>query len=333
MLAPPMFPSFERAYIEVLRHVSEDYEFRNAPRGNTSRESLGLSFQLSDPRSRTPFLNSRKINPIYHFAEALWYLGGRSDLAMIGYYAPRRHRDSHDGVTIDGSAYGARIFQQPYEQAVELLQGEKDSKRAVLPVFRAGELADPQSPDVPCLLALHLLLREGRLHMVCYMRANDADRGLIADVFSFTLIQEFTACVLGVDLGTYTHHVGSMHIGEPDMPRVEQVIAESIGRRSELPRFAPPVMPTDTGWPQILQVLEHEEALRLNRIQYTPEDIAVLGLAPYWQQVVLLFEVQRQLVHCAADPVDLALIAALSPALRWQVTRRWPGRMPVEVRL
>lgn len=157
MLAPPMFPSFERAYIEVLRHVSEDYEFRNAPRGNTSRESLGLSFQLSDPRSRTPFLNSRKINPIYHFAEALWYLGGRSDLAMIGYYAPRRHRDSHDGVTIDGSAYGARIFQQPYEQAVELLQGEKDSKRAVLRcsapeswLIRRARMCRASSPYICC---------------------------------------------------------------------------------------------------------------------------------------------------------------------------------------
>lgn len=90
-------------------------------------------------------------------------------------------------------------------------------------------------------------------------------------------------------------------------------------------------MPSDSGWPQIRQVLEHEEGLLLNRVQYTAEDVAALGFVPYWQQVVLLFEVQRQLVHCAPDPVDPAIIAALSPALRWQVTRRWPRRMPVEV--
>lgn len=54
MLAPPVYPSFERAYIDVLRHLSQDYEFKNAPRGNASRECLGLSFQLSDPEPGPP---------------------------------------------------------------------------------------------------------------------------------------------------------------------------------------------------------------------------------------------------------------------------------------
>jgi thymidylate synthase len=87
-------------------------------------------------------------------------------------------------------------------------------------------------------------------------------------------------------------------------------------------------MPTDTGWPQIWQVLEYEEALRTNRVQYTAGNVAALDLAPYWKQVILLFEVQQQLVHCAADPIGPALVAALSPALRRQITRRWPRRMP-----
>jgi thymidylate synthase len=229
MLRPTQYPSFEQAYLAVLRTISEDYEFVNSPRGNSSRECLGLSFQLTDPRQRTPFLAARKINPVYHYAEALWYLGGRHDLDMIAYYAPRRRADSRDQTTIDGSAYGERIFaprpdgrSSAFVQALDLLRSEKDSKRAVLPVFRPGELDIMNSPDVPCLLGLHLLVREGKLHMVCYMRANDADRGLIADVFSFTLIQEFTAALLGLGLGTYTHHVGSIHIGDNDLPRVQK---------------------------------------------------------------------------------------------------------------
>jgi thymidylate synthase len=214
-----------------------------------------MSFQLTDPRQRTLFIAARKINPIYHFAEALWYLGGRRDLDMISYYAPRRRADSRDGKTIDGSAYGSRIFapgpesrRSAFDQALDLLRSKQDSKRVVLPVFRPGELATPDSPDVPCLLSLHLLVREGRLHMVCYMRANDADRGLIADVFSFTLIQEFTAALLGIELGTCTHHVGSMHLGDNDLPRVGRVLTETTGQYSETPRFVFPPMP-DTGWP------------------------------------------------------------------------------------
>jgi thymidylate synthase len=41
--------------------------------------------------------------------------------------------------------------------------------------------------------------------MVCSMRANDLDCGLLSDVFSFTMIQEYAAVQLGLELGTYTH--------------------------------------------------------------------------------------------------------------------------------
>ncbi|MFI9722004.1 thymidylate synthase [Streptomyces sp. NPDC052396] len=334
MLAPTPCVSFEQAYVDVLRHVSEDYEFSNAPRGNASRECIGVSFQLADPRQRTLFLAARKVNPVYHLAEALWYLGGRRNLDMIAHYAPRRRADSRDGATIDGSAYGARIFTptstgiSPFEQALSLLRSEKDSKRAFLPVFRPGELDDSASPDVPCLLGLHLLAREGRLHMVAYMRANDADRGLIADVYSFTLIQEFTAALLGLELGSYTHHVGSMHLATGDLPRVARVLAEADDRAGGGPRFTVPAMPCDTGWAHVRTVLEHEQLLRTNQVQHTAADVAALGLPPYWQQAVLLFEAHRQIVHCTADPVDPQLLEALEPGLRWQLERRWPARMP-----
>ncbi|MFD7639557.1 thymidylate synthase [Kitasatospora sp. NPDC059795] len=327
MLAAPQFPTFERAYLEALEHLT-DPSFVNAPRGNHSHECLGASFTLTEPRARSLFLQHRPVNPIYHYAEALWYLAGRNDLDMIAYYAPRRRRDSGDGATIAGSAYGVRIFPKAFDQVLELLRAEKDSKRAFLPVFWPGSLDDPASPDVPCLIGLQLLARESKLHMVAYMRANDANRGLLADVFSFTFIQEFAARQLGLELGTYTHHVGSLHVAVAELPRVEAVLEEGASRSGAPDRFAPVSMPTDTDRAVIRQVLVHEQVLRTNQMQYTPADLARLGLDPYWRQVVLLFEVQRQLVHCAADPVEDEVLAALSPAHRWQVERRWPSRMP-----
>lgn len=337
MLAPPAFPSFEQAYTTVLQHVVHDYEFTNAPRGNASLERLGTSFRLADPRQRTLFLTERPVNPAYHYAEALWYLGGRRDLDLIAHYAPSRRADSRDGTTIDGSSYGARIFAptaanrpSPFEQVLALLRSEKDSKRAFLPVFRPGELDDPASPDVPCLLGLHLLVRDGHLHQVAYMRANDADRGLIADVFSFTLIQEFTAALLGLELGTYTHHTGSMHLGTSSLPRARRVLAEACSAPDGRPRFTVPAMPTSTTWAHIRTVLEHEQLLRTNQVQYSARDIAGLDLPAYWQQVLLLFEAHRQLTYCAADPVETDVLNALEPGARWQLQHRWPARIPTE---
>ncbi|MBT2397212.1 thymidylate synthase [Streptomyces sp. ISL-100] len=336
VLAPSVYPGFEQAYVDVLGHILRDHEYRNAPRGNASRECLGLSFKLTDPRERLPYLAARKVNPVFHFAEALWYLAGRDDLDMIAYYAPRMRSDSRDGATISGSAYGSRIFNpvgddtvSPFDRVLSLLRREPDSKRGLLPIFEARELAVADNSDMSCAVSLHLLVRESKLHMVCSMRANDCDRGLLADVFSFTMIQEYAAVQLGLGLGTYTHHIGSAHLGDRDFDRVQRVLAEAADRpAASTSRFPFPPMPADTTPKTIATVLGHEEALRTNQVQYRPAEIAGLSLQPYWQQVLLLFEVKRQLVHCPADPVEKDVLASLDAGPRWLLAHRWPSRMP-----
>ncbi|MEV8391784.1 MULTISPECIES: thymidylate synthase [unclassified Streptomyces] len=334
MLSPSFYRTFEPAYLAVLAHVSGQFEFHNAPRGNAAHESLGLSFQIANPRERLPYLRARKVNPVFHFAEALWYLAGRRDLDMIGYYAPRMRHSSADGRTISGSAYGARIFKpsdwdslSPFDRVLELLRTEKDSKRGVLPVFTADELTVEDNPDMSCVVALHLLAREGRLHMVCYMRANDCDRGLLSDVFSFTMIQEFAAIQLGLELGSYIHHIGSAHIGDRDALRVSRVLDEAEDRTERVAdRFTFPSMPANTTFATIDAVLQTEQELRTNQIHYGPRELSGLGFDPYWCQVLLLFEVYRQLQHTVAE-VDESVLDALDPGFRWLMARRWPTRI------
>lgn len=203
MLTPPVYSTFEDAYLDVLDHVSGRFQYRNAPRGNASHECIGLAFQLANPRERFPYLTTRKVNPVFHFAEALWYLAGHNDLAMMARYSPRMRDFSRDGETI-ASAYGARLFiPRPgeaisqFDRVLHLLRHEEDSKRGVLSIF-PDELAVPGNPDVSCVVALHLFARKGRLQ--------------------------------------------------------------------------------ETTFRTIAAVLEHEEALRTNRVQYRPEDIVGLGL-------------------------------------------------------
>jgi hypothetical protein len=43
MLQIPAFTTFNDAYLAVLRHVSDEHEHRNAPRGNAAGRILGLN--------------------------------------------------------------------------------------------------------------------------------------------------------------------------------------------------------------------------------------------------------------------------------------------------
>ncbi len=327
----PVFATFTDAYLAVLAQVAGSPRYEIATRGNTAQEILNVCFTVDDPLTRSPYLAARKANIVFNNAEALWYLSGRDDLAMIGHYAPRLRSFSADGQRLTGTAYGPRLFgpgpdgTSQFDRVIALLRADPDSKRAAMIVMQPGELADPANPDVACTLALHLILRGGALHMTAHMRANDAVTGLLCDVFSFTFIQEYAARRLGAKVGTYTHHAGSMHINLPDLSRARAIMREATD--TEPPRFLSAAMPADH-LGDLAAVLAWEQALRLNQRAATPSDPGLAGLHPYWQQIVMLFEAHRQLARHPYGAVDAAALAALHPGHRWLLARRWPRNIP-----
>ncbi|WP_329429025.1 thymidylate synthase [Streptosporangium sp. NBC_01495] len=331
MLGIATFPTFHEAYIAVLDATTNRPDHTIATRGNTSAELLNVSYRITDPRDRLPFLTRRPVNIAYNLAEALWYLSGRCDLDMIGYYAPGMANYSADGHTLTGTAYGRALFARgqdghtQWDRILDLLRSDPDSKRAVLGFFRPAELEIEANPDVSCTVAAQFLLRENRLHLTSYMRGNDAYMGMVSDVFAFTFLQEFAAALLSVQVGHYTHHVGSMHVNEPDYKTVRRLLVEVQQDSYQRPRFAPPTMPAASSWGEVRVVLEQEEALRTNTVQHTPGSIEKTGLPPYWQQILLIFEAHRQIKH-TDQPVAPDLLDALDPGYRWLVTRRWRNR-------
>lgn len=326
MISGPTFQSFALAYRAVLAHIRDTPRYATSARTKSALETTNVSFTIRNPADRTPYLATRRSNIIFNHAEALWYLTGRDDLDMIAHYAPVLRNLSTDGHTLTGTAYGPRLFgatapdgRSQFDRVIDLLREDPDSKRAAMIVMRPDELVDSGNPDVACTLGLQLMLRGGELHMTAYMRGNDAVIGLLGDTFAFTFIQELAALQLGVQIGTYTHHVGSMHINITDLPKVDAMLAERGG-----PTFPAAGMPPTTRT-MLDQVADWEEQLRANSATFTPREGA--GMALYWRQVVALFEVHRQLTHHREEPVTAEALAMLRPGHRWLVERRWPSRV------
>lgn len=321
------FDTFQEAYVHWLREVFEDAEFHNAPRGFASREQLGVSFRLNNPVQRHITLASRRTNLVFNFAEALWYLSGTNDLAHIAYYAPSIRKFSADGVTLQGTAYGPRIFQHgptgldQWSQVLKTLVDDRDSKRAVVQIFQADEMFVAGNIDVACTLALQFFVRGDSLHGVGFMRANDAFRGIVSDVFSFTLLLELMATELDLKVGGYTHHVGSLHVYESDRSWAQQVLDEYAGNPHR-PGIPFPTMPPGDNWSHIRTVLDIEQRLRANTLALSTGDIGSLGLPHYWRQVVTLFEIYRQLKR--TKRVEAAHVEILDPVYRTATLTKWP---------
>lgn len=235
--------TFDECFHDLLFYLNRYPDYVAAPRGRKVRECLAQTVVLTDPRARLITNPERKPNYGFAAGEFLWYLQGRQDLEMMLYYNKKMGDYSDDGRTL-GSAYGWRLMKSvvgydrrpptagrsappltQWDVAIMTLVDDPDSRRAVLHINEPADEVQAVtvgSKDVPCTMGLQFLIRDNQLHLHVHMRSNDVVWGLTNDLFSFTLLQELMLLELregfekfrDLELGTYYHTAGSMHIYE-----------------------------------------------------------------------------------------------------------------------
>ena len=206
-------------------------------------------------------------------------------MKIIEYYSKMYPNFSDDKVTVNG-AYGDRIFGgkfSQWEQVKNILSTDPDSRQAVISIYQPRDLFISSS-DIPCTCVLQYFIRNGKLNAITYMRSNDIYLGLPYDIFSFTMLQEMLAVELNVELGTYTHMVGSLHIYEKNF----NILDEEL-KLKEVPKSSMPYMTRDAiASEQISMILEAENSLRKN------EDMKNVALLhPYWKQFIEVLRKKR----------------------------------------
>ncbi|MEW6639723.1 MAG: thymidylate synthase [Pseudomonadota bacterium] len=216
--------------------------------------------------------------------ELLWYLTKDNSLDFIKPFVPRYEEESTDGITVYGG-YGPRLFQHKGQDqisnVIELLRKRSDSRRAVIQIFDAQDLAEDR-PEIPCTTTLQFLVRKNELHLIATMRSNDAYWGFPHDVFCFTMLQEIVARSLDLEIGPYRHFVGSMHIYDEFRDDAQRLIQEGYQRRIEMP-----AMPFGDPWPAIRSTLAALDKIRKNE----DVDLSDFGDNQYWADLVRLLQI------------------------------------------
>ena len=233
--------NFSEVYQRMCRALLEQGTESN-PRAMPIRELLGVSMRLSNPRTRMLDVPKKKLPASFAIGEWLWTIEAREDLDFIRYYAPSYGRFSDDGVMLNG-AYGPRIVPE-LEKIVGLLKQDVDSRRALVPIYAQRDVAK-DSRDIPCTTTLQFLIRGGKLTMITTMRSNDIILGMPFDVFNFTMIQEWMACRLGLDVGEYIHFAGSLHYYGSDEEKLRAIISEPAVSTFEMPAMNPETLPEE----------------------------------------------------------------------------------------
>ena len=239
-----------------------------------------MLLEIANPRARISRTETR--GKLFScLGELCWYLAGRKDLAFIKYYIPKYREFAEDGEVFGG--YGPRLFNwrcmNQFEKVAEILSSKPDSRQAVIQLFD-GQDIQAEHKDVPCTSTLQFMLRQGKLHMITNMRSNDAYYGLPHDVFCFTMLQEMMACKLEVDVGTYKHAVGSLHLYKENQENANEFIQEGWQSTTSMPP-----MPIGEPNPKIELLLEAERRIR-TKMNFDPDIFDTIE--PYWADLVRL---------------------------------------------
>lgn len=281
-------PTLDDALGNILRLLFRKGNRIRASKG-AARELTCVLIEISNPIAR--FSRSEGRGTLFSLlGEALWYLSGSDLLEYIEYYIPS-YRKYIDASTEDRSApgaYGPRLFGGGQtSQMATLLEsikgkiGKSDTRRAVIQIFDRSDLYNSNG-DVPCTTTIQLLPRRGEMHLSVTMRSNDAYRGFPSDVFAFTFIQELIARTLGLNVGTYSHFVGSLHLYDGDEAKARDYLNEGFQTPISMPS-----MPKGDPWASVAWLLKAEEAIRLGLNEPT-----VTGIDAYWVDLARLLRIK-----------------------------------------
>lgn len=225
-------------YDSMMKLVNEGDEC--SPRGKLIKELRPASFEFENPYNRITFLGSRRINPFFQIAEALWILSGRADVEWLLQFNANMEQFSDDGVWFN-APYGERIrtwnknaahgiIINPIDQMVDAytkLLADKDTRQAVMvisnPMFdNAKYTIQEQGKDIACNLVITFKIRHDKLNITVFNRSNDCHWGVFgANLNQFASIQE---CMMSwlknsgneefkdLEIGTYTQLTDSLHI-------------------------------------------------------------------------------------------------------------------------
>jgi thymidylate synthase len=274
---------------QVYRELLENGEQINPTRG-AAVEILGVTLELSNPRARLSQSVTRG-KPFSALGELCWYLAGSNKAKFMTYYISSYLESSESEISSDpivNGAYGPRLFSYESNQfrIVERILAEKqDSRQAVIQIFDRSDIAE-RHIDVPCTCLMQFLARKGKLNLIVYMRSNDAIKGLLHDIFAFTMLHEIMACRLNMELGYYKHMVGSFHLYEKDRETVKKFLEEG----EFTTEIAMKGMPSKSINPSIVQLLEAEFELRTVGVI---DENKFASLDPYWMNLIRLLQIFR----------------------------------------
>lgn len=266
-------------YLQLIEAISKEPQYKVSPRGMEVKETTGVVARLTNPKKCSITFKSRKLNYAFAAVEKLEYLSGQTSPDRLVFYNTNFGSYNNEYNFFDG-AYPERLAYW-YRYIYNLLKADPDTRQAIMTIY--GPQDRHKSKDIPCTVMFHFMIREGKLNMIAYMRSNDLLWGFPYDTSGFCFVQQALAAMLGVEVGYYELHAGSLHIYTEREEQLTRLLTEQDKHNIVLPEI-----PSGIGFDELHNQLRQFWVAEHNlRVHGKITDVSTLPewLAPYYVEV------------------------------------------------
>lgn len=252
------YTTLSAAYQRVLYDLLHWPQYKCQPRGQEIVEITNYQISVRQPTYQLPIVTAdRARNEIiarYTSSELSLYESRTRNVEDFAIASSFWRKVANPDGTIN-SAYGQLIWEReicgnakfndtirtPWKWAIQSLINDKDSRQAVVH-FNTPDFLWEGNRDVVCTMHGQFLIRNDQLHLRITMRSNDAVKGFVYDVIWFSslihqALLELRPFYPYLQLGTYTHDAGSMHLYAKDITVVKEMLVPIL--RQPLPGSRP----------------------------------------------------------------------------------------------
>jgi thymidylate synthase len=171
------------------------------------------------PWERVLIWPERDANPFFHLFEAMWMLVGRRDVKFLNHFIKDFGDRFGETNGYEHDAYGYRWrysfgFDQ-LEVIVDKLRVKSNDRQTVIQMWDATSINNDLRGDWktrPCNICACPRVHDTRLDLTVFCRSNDIIWGAYgANAVQFSVLQEYLAARLGVDVGIYYQVSNNFH--------------------------------------------------------------------------------------------------------------------------
>lgn len=170
--------------------------------------------------------------PFYVMDEAMRTVGDKFSHTYMERIWPKFSKAAnifHVEPYYDKAIEGIRYQYGDLKDVIELLKNDPFTRQAYLPIFFPEDTGNVMNQRIPCTIGYHFILRDGRLHIIYYIRSCDFVRHFKDDVYlACKLVQWILDKLRGnkdwenVITGDLTMHITSLHVFESDMYSIKK---------------------------------------------------------------------------------------------------------------